>query len=53
VYPRAPPSPRPRRLAGRGRVSGLLGLGGGIIKVPVLNTFCGVPFAWPRPPARS
>jgi uncharacterized membrane protein YfcA len=26
-----------------GAVSGLLGLGGGIIKVPVLNTFCGVP----------
>lgn len=26
-----------------GAVSGLLGLGGGIIKVPVLNAFCGVP----------
>jgi len=26
-----------------GGISGLLGLGGGIIKVPVLNTFCGVP----------
>jgi uncharacterized membrane protein YfcA len=26
-----------------GAISGLLGLGGGIIKVPVLNTFCGVP----------
>src|SRR5260221_9859700 len=26
-----------------GAVSGLLGLGGGIVKVPVLNTFCGVP----------
>jgi hypothetical protein len=26
-----------------GAVSGLLGLGGGIIKVPILNTFCGVP----------
>ena len=26
-----------------GAVSGLLGLGGGIIKVPVLNTFCGIP----------
>jgi uncharacterized membrane protein YfcA len=26
-----------------GAVSGLLGIGGGIIKVPVLNTFCGVP----------
>jgi uncharacterized membrane protein YfcA len=28
---------------GAGAVSGLLGLGGGIIKVPVLNTFCGIP----------
>lgn len=26
-----------------GAVSGLLGLGGGIIKVPILNTFCGIP----------
>jgi uncharacterized membrane protein YfcA len=26
-----------------GAVSGLLGVGGGIVKVPVLNTFCGVP----------
>ena len=26
-----------------GAISGLLGLGGGIIKVPVLNIFCGVP----------
>lgn len=26
-----------------GNVSGLLGIGGGIVKVPVLNTFCGVP----------
>ncbi|HUG53892.1 MAG TPA: sulfite exporter TauE/SafE family protein [Vicinamibacteria bacterium] len=26
-----------------GGISGLLGLGGGIVKVPVLNTFCGVP----------
>lgn len=26
-----------------GTVSGLLGLGGGIVKVPVLNAFCGVP----------
>ena len=26
-----------------GGISGLLGLGGGIIKVPVLNAFCGVP----------
>jgi uncharacterized protein len=26
-----------------GSFSGLLGIGGGIIKVPVLNTFCGVP----------
>jgi uncharacterized membrane protein YfcA len=26
-----------------GALSGLLGLGGGIIKVPVLNTFCGIP----------
>jgi uncharacterized membrane protein YfcA len=26
-----------------GAVSGLLGLGGGIIKVPVMNAFCGVP----------
>jgi uncharacterized membrane protein YfcA len=26
-----------------GAVSGLLGVGGGIVKVPVLNSFCGVP----------
>jgi uncharacterized membrane protein YfcA len=26
-----------------GAISGLLGVGGGIVKVPVLNTFCGVP----------
>jgi uncharacterized membrane protein YfcA len=26
-----------------GAISGLLGLGGGVIKVPILNTFCGVP----------
>ena len=26
-----------------GAVSGLLGLGGGIVKVPVLSTFCGIP----------
>jgi uncharacterized membrane protein YfcA len=26
-----------------GAISGLLGVGGGIIKVPVMNTFCGVP----------
>jgi uncharacterized membrane protein YfcA len=26
-----------------GAVSGLLGVGGGIVKVPVLNAFCGVP----------
>jgi uncharacterized membrane protein YfcA len=26
-----------------GALSGLLGVGGGIIKVPVLNTFCGIP----------
>lgn len=26
-----------------GAISGLLGVGGGIIKVPVLNSFCGVP----------
>jgi uncharacterized protein len=26
-----------------GAISGLLGLGGGIIKVPVLSTFCGIP----------
>ncbi len=26
-----------------GALSGLLGLGGGIIKVPILNTFCGIP----------
>jgi uncharacterized protein len=26
-----------------GAISGLLGVGGGIIKVPVLNAFCGVP----------
>jgi hypothetical protein len=26
-----------------GAISGLLGLGGGIIKVPVMNTFCGIP----------
>jgi hypothetical protein len=28
---------------GAGAISGLLGLGGGIIKVPVLSTFCGIP----------
>ena len=28
---------------GAGAISGLLGVGGGIVKVPVLNTFCGVP----------
>ena len=28
---------------GAGVISGLLGLGGGIVKVPILNTFCGVP----------
>ena len=27
-----------------GAISGLLGLGGGIVKVPVLNAFCGIPF---------
>jgi uncharacterized membrane protein YfcA len=26
-----------------GAISGLLGLGGGIVKVPFLNTFCGIP----------
>ena len=26
-----------------GSMSGLLGLGGGIIKVPILNSFCGIP----------
>jgi uncharacterized membrane protein YfcA len=26
-----------------GAISGLLGIGGGTIKVPVLNTFCGIP----------
>jgi uncharacterized membrane protein YfcA len=26
-----------------GAISGLLGLGGGIVRVPVLNTFCGIP----------
>jgi uncharacterized membrane protein YfcA len=26
-----------------GSISGLLGLGGGIVKVPVLNAFCGIP----------
>jgi hypothetical protein len=26
-----------------GAISGLLGIGGGIIKVPVLNAFCGIP----------
>jgi uncharacterized membrane protein YfcA len=26
-----------------GALSGLLGVGGGIVKVPVLNTFCGIP----------
>ena len=26
-----------------GAISGLLGVGGGIVKVPVLNTFCGIP----------
>jgi uncharacterized membrane protein YfcA len=42
---------RPRRLPlglaaslAAGGLSGLLGVGGGIVKVPVLNTFCGVPF---------
>lgn len=40
----------PRRLSlalsaslGAGAISGLLGVGGGIIKVPVLNAFCGIP----------
>ncbi len=28
---------------GAGAISGLLGLGGGIIKVPVLSAFCGIP----------
>ena len=28
---------------GAGAIAGLLGLGGGIVKVPVLTTFCGVP----------
>jgi len=28
---------------GAGAISGLLGLGGGIVKVPVLSTFCGIP----------
>ncbi len=28
---------------GAGAISGLLGLGGGIVKVPVLSAFCGVP----------
>jgi len=28
---------------GAGAISGLLGIGGGIIKVPVLNAFCGIP----------
>ena len=26
-----------------GAISGLLGVGGGIVKVPALNTFCGIP----------
>jgi uncharacterized membrane protein YfcA len=26
-----------------GAISGLLGVGGGIVKVPVLNSFCGIP----------
>ena len=26
-----------------GAISGLLGIGGGVIKVPVLNAFCGIP----------
>jgi hypothetical protein len=26
-----------------GAISGLLGVGGGIVKVPVLNAFCGIP----------
>ena len=26
-----------------GAISGLLGVGGGIVKVPILNTFCGIP----------
>jgi uncharacterized membrane protein YfcA len=26
-----------------GSISGLLGLGGGIVKVPILNAFCGIP----------
>jgi uncharacterized protein len=36
----------PLALAGSlaaGAIAGLLGLGGGIVKVPVLSTFCGVP----------
>jgi uncharacterized membrane protein YfcA len=28
---------------GAGAISGLLGVGGGIVKVPALNTFCGIP----------
>jgi uncharacterized membrane protein YfcA len=28
---------------GAGAISGLLGVGGGIVKVPVLNSFCGIP----------
>jgi len=27
-----------------GAISGLLGVGGGLIKVPILNAFCGIPF---------
>ena len=35
-----------------GYVSGTLGIGGGILKVPVLNAWCGVPMRSPRRRAR-
>jgi uncharacterized membrane protein YfcA len=35
-----------------GNVSSLLGIGGGIIKVPVLNAWCGMPLRAAAPPAR-
>ena len=34
---------RDDRVVAAGAVSGTLGIGGGILKVPILNAFCGVP----------